>query len=145
MKTIVLIGVLLILPFLTFSQRGNGKKNGHYKNGKHDKQSYVYVNHFYGPPKVVYVTKKHKGPPAWAPAYGYRHRNIYFPQYKCYYDTFDGVYIYLSGRRWVRTFSPPSFMINVDLNIARKVELDLDVAQPQAYFQQHIVLYPPIP
>lgn len=145
MKTIALICTILILPLLVFSQKGQGKGKGNSKGGKKEyyKQSSD-VKPFSKSKTAVYKSK-HKGPPYWAPAHGYRHRNVYFPQYKCYYDTYDGVYIYLSGTRWIRTYSPPSFMVNVDLSLARKVELDLDVAQPQIYFEQHIVLYPPFP
>jgi len=143
MKAIVLIVALLSMPFLMFSQRENGKK--HYKKNKHGKESYVYIKPFYGPPKIVYITKKHSVPPAWAPAEGYKHRNVYFPQYKCYYDNHDGVYIYSSGKNWVRTMAPPEFMTNVDLSSATKVELESDVSEPQVYFEQHIKRYPPIP
>lgn len=148
MKTIAVICTILILPFLVFSQKGQGqgKGKGHSKGGKKEyyKQSSD-EKPFKKSTTVNYKDKKHKGPPYWAPAHGYRHRNIYFPQYKCYYDTYDGVYIYLSGTRWIRTYSPPSFMVKVDLNLARKVELDLDVAEPQIHFEQHIILYPPFP
>lgn len=141
MKTLGLIVALCLLSFLTFSQKGNGK--GFFKKVKHHKHSFVYVKPFYGPPKLVYITRKHKVPPTWA--YVYKYRNVYFPQYKCYYDTFDGVYIYKSGQRWSKTFSPPAFLSHVDLNSAQKVELDLDVAEPQVYFEQHVTQYPAMP
>lgn len=148
MKTLALILAMLMVPFLGFSQKGHGKGNKGQGKGKVEKKVYKQssdVKPFKKSTTVIYKDKKHKGPPYWAPAHGYRHRNIYFPQYKCYYDTYDGVYIYLSGTRWIRTYSPPSFMVSVDLSLARKVELDLDVVEPQIYFEQHIVLYPPFP
>lgn len=143
MKAVVLIGVFSLFPFLLFSQRENSKK--HYKKGNYSKESFVYIKPFYGPPKIVYITKKAKDPPSWAPANGYKHRNIYFPQFKCYYDTYTGIYIYKSGIRWTRTFSPPELMIKEDLSSVKKVELDLDVDEPQVYFEQHSALYPPAP
>lgn len=145
MKAIVLLGALCMLPFFTYSQKDNSKGQASLKKVKHSKMSYVYVKPFYGPPKRVYITKKHKAPPSWAPANGYKHRNIYFPEYKCYYDTYTGIYTYRSGERWSRTFSPPALMINQDLKLAEKVELDLDVEEPQVYFEQHTALYSRIP
>ena len=147
MKTIILISAMLILPYFAISQKGHGKGNGKgHSNGEgrhsHKKTSVV---HPFNAVPVVYKSKKHKGPPYWAPANGYRHRNVYFPQYQCYYDSYNGEYIYLSNQRWIRAYSPPSIMVNVDLGLARKVELDVDVARPQIYFEQHIVLYPSFP
>lgn len=141
MKTLELILALCLLPFVTFSQ----KENEPLKKEKHKNKSFVYVKPFYGPPKLIYITKKHKAPPLWASAHDYKHRNVYFPKYKCYYDTFDGVYIYKSGQRWAKTFSPPAFLNQVDLSSAQKVELELDAAEPQVYFEQHVTQYPSMP
>jgi len=143
MKTIALICAILMFPFLAFSQKGHGKGKGQSKGVK--KEYYKQSSSEKPFKKSTAVYKKHKGPPYWAPANGYRYRNVYFPQYKCYYDTYEGVYIYLSGTRWVRTYTVPSFMVKTDLSLARKVELDVDVAEPQIYFEQHIILYPPFP
>lgn len=153
MKTIILILAIALLPFYSFSQKGHGKGHGNgnggkeksYKGGdKSYKKSTVIIHQ--GPEQVVYKSKKRHGPPSWAPAHGYRHRHVYFPAYKCYYDNYDGMYIYYSGTRWIRTYSVPVFMVNVNLSNARVVELDYDnIATPQIYFEQHIVLYPPFP
>ena len=154
MKTIILILAIALIPFYSFSQKGHGKGHGNgnggkeksYKGGnKSSKKSAVVVSPR-GQSGVVYKEKKRHGPPSWAPAHGYRHRHVYFPAYKCYYDTYNGVYIYLSGTRWVTAISPPTFMLNVNLSSARKVELNIDdVPKPQIYFEQHVVLYPPFP
>lgn len=156
MKTLALIVALSILPFYGFTQKGHGKGHGNSGKGNYrSEKSYkgegnksyktkaVIVS---GSQTVVYKQKGRKGPPPWAPAHGYRHRHVYFPQYQCYYDNYDGVYIYYSGARWIRTYSIPSFMIGVNLSAARIVELNMDnVVAPQINFEQHIVLYPPFP
>lgn len=130
MKTIVLIGLMLLcIPHFVVAQKGNGhaKKHVKYKeNYKHD--------------VVVYHKTKRKGPPDWAPANGYRHRYIFFPEHRCYYDNYYGVYIYRKGKIWVSSYTRPWFIINI--STTKKVELNIDdIPKPQIYFEQHISIY----
>ena len=65
-----------------------------------------------GPPGQQFVPpghrKKHKGPPDWAPAHGYREkqRYRYYPGYKIYHDPATGLFWSKQGGRWVQS-SPP--------------------------------------
>ena len=60
------------------------------------------------------VAKKHKkqGPPAHAPAHGYRakHQYRYYPSESVYYDTGRGLYFYLKGSNWEVGASLPSIL-----------------------------------
>jgi len=115
MKAIGLIVAMSLLPFLMFSQRGNGKENRHHRKTKHDKESFVYITSFYGPPKLVYITKKNKLESSWAPPIGFKRH------------------------------TPPALMKDVGLSLARKAELNNEEEQPQVYFDKHSSLYPSIP
>lgn len=138
MKTFVWIIMLILLPIIGFSQKGHHKQKNH--NEKMTK-----TKSYNGYEKItVYDTKKYKtkrkGPPPWAPAHGYRHRYIYFPEHKCYYDIYEGYYIYRKGTLWVTSFVKPVFIINI--STTKKVELNIDSQPwPQVYFEQHIILY----
>ena len=86
---------------------------------------------------------KPKGPPPWAPAHGYRAktRHVYFPDQNFYYDVQKSVYIYLSGDKWQVGVKLPSFYAEIDLKVAAKVELELDMDSPQKFNSDHIVKY----
>ena len=113
--------VLLLYSEPAFAQ---GKGHGHGKR-KHD---------------VVVV--KHKGPPPWAPAHGYRHRHIFFPDYRCYYDNTNDVYIYINNGKWEISTSLPLFLKGVDLKVTEQIELELDdIDNPQSLFDEHVKLY----
>lgn len=85
-----------------------------------------------------------KGPPAWAPAHGYRSdRHVYFPDYYTFYDPNRG-YVYWQEDRWVTSRTLPVFMHGVDLNGARMNILD-DVelsAKPEVEFRLWRERYP---
>ncbi|MCC6838037.1 MAG: hypothetical protein IT234_05810 [Bacteroidia bacterium] len=137
MKTLILTICSLLLFSVGFAQKGHGHKGNHQsksvKHGIHHHSSNGIM--YYQPVKV-----KRKGPPSWAPANGYRHRYIFFPEHKCYYDNFNGIYIYRKGSIWVTSYQTPSFIFNI--SITRKVELNIDgVSKPQIYFKQHVALY----
>lgn len=136
MKTsIKFILFLFVFPLLGLAQKGHGHGHGksHYKNGGN--KVVVYQHAGYSLVKV-----KRKGPPAWAPAYGYKHRHVYFPEYRCYYDTYTGLYIYRRNGIWIRAYSMPTFLVNI--GTTRKVELSIDAEpNPQVYYEQHIVIY----
>lgn len=132
MKTIVLISLMLLcIPHFAIAQKGKGhaKKQVKYKeNYKHDAVAYHY-----------HKTKR-KGPPDWAPANGYRHRYVFFPEHRCYYDNYNGFYIFKKGSVWVTSYNRPWFILNI--STTKKVELNIDnIPKPQIYIEQHITLY----
>ena len=82
--------------------------------------------------------------PFWAPIHHYKHRHLYFPRYQCYYDNDEGIYIYHNGEQWVRQFSLPTFMKNINFSSVQIVELEIDrISDPQSQFAEHLLLYPP--
>ena len=82
--------------------------------------------------------------PYWAPVHHFKHRHLYFPKYQCYYDSYDGVYIYHDGEKWVRRYAVPSFMSNINFSSMQVVELEIDQeSNPQSQFAEHFILYPP--
>ncbi len=89
------------------------------------------------------VAQKGGGPPPWAPAHGYRAktRHVYFPDHNFYFDVQKNVYIYLSGDKWQVGVKLPSIYSGVNLNVASKVELELETDSPQKYNKDHIVKY----
>ena len=86
---------------------------------------------------------KAKGPPAWAPAHGYRANTtyIYFPDQNVYFDLQKSLYISLSGNNWQIEASLPSVFSGVDLSIVAKIELDLTTDTPQKYNSDHKAKY----
>ncbi len=84
-----------------------------------------------------------KGPPPWAPAHGYRakFRQIYYPQYNFYYDTYKHVYIYMGGHGWEINVSLPARYAHIDLNACRRVPLNIDSDRPYIYNHDHMVRY----
>ena len=89
--------------------------------------------------KVKTSYKKETGPPLWAPAYGYRAktRYVYFQDHNCYYDNDRGVYIYLKTGNWEISAKIPDLLKNVDLSAAIKIDLDMDVDNPQKFNVEH--------
>lgn len=87
---------------------------------------------------------KEIGPLPWAPAYGYRAktRYVYFKDYDVYYDNTRGVYIFISGRKWVVTAKLPSVLTGIDLVAAVKIDLDFDGDDPQRDHDSHQKKYP---
>lgn len=75
-----------------------------------------------------YVTYRHhrSGPPAWAPAYGYRYntRYIYYRDYNVYYDCHRDVFITWTGRNWAFTTRIPDAMCHVDFRTATVAGID---------------------
>ena len=140
MKTFAVLFVLMSMGLSGFAQKGHGHGKPHQVKQEVKVYNHYPDNHitvYNGPPHAGY---KHHKMPYWAPAYGYRHRHIFFPEYGCYYDTYSGAYIYRHGGVWITSYQVPAFIINI--GTTRKVELDIDnVPRPQVYFEQHISLY----
>lgn len=91
-------------------------------------------------PHHHHKVKKH-GPPAHAPAHGYRakHRYRYYPDACVYYDTGRGVYFYLNNGAWQMSVSLPGF---IRLGSAF-VSLEMDIGEPYRYNDEHRQQYPP--
>lgn len=85
------------------------------------------------------VKKSGGGPPAWAPAHGYRAktRHVFFKEYDVYYDLQRSVYISLSGSNWVVSAEIPAKIANVNLSAAVQLEIDLDADDPQRLYRNH--------
>jgi hypothetical protein len=138
MKTLIIIITTFLLCNSIIAQKGKGHGAHHQKFEKqHPHKQYSSKKVVYYQPALVV---KRKGPPSWAPANGYRHRYVFFPEHNCYYDNFNGIYIYRKGGTWVNSYTMPSFIFNI--NFTRKVELTIDAApKPQIYFEHHVALY----
>ncbi len=84
------------------------------------------------------------GPPAHAPAYGYRAKHMYMYQYypsvSVYRDTGTGMYFYLSGSNWQVGATLPDAL---KVNLGSSVTLEMDTDKPYIYNDQHRQQYPP--
>ncbi len=82
------------------------------------------------------------GPPAHAPAWGYRskHHYRYYPSASVYYEASSGLYFYLSGANWQASASLPDAL---KVKLGSYVSLDLDTDKPYIYNDQHRKQYPP--
>ena len=96
-------------------------------------------------PEQHQVKHKHKqkkgGPPAHAPAHGYRakHQYRYYPSSKVYHDTRRGLYFYLKGDNWDVGASLPS---KLQAGLGNYVNLELDTDTPYLYHKRHIKQFP---
>jgi hypothetical protein len=90
------------------------------------------------------LLKKHKkgGPPAHAPAHGYRAKRQYryYPSSSVYYDTGRGLYFYLKGDNWEVGASLPS---SLRVGLGDSVSIELDTDKPYNHYKEHIKKYPP--
>ncbi len=88
--------------------------------------------------------QKHKkgGPPAHAPAHGYRakHKYRYYPDCSVYHDTERGLYFYINGGNWEIGASLPN---NLQMELGESVSLELDTDRPYTYNADHVKQYPP--
>ena len=87
---------------------------------------------------------KHKkgGPPARAPAHGYRakHKYRYYPDCSVYHDAKRGLYFYIKGGKWEVGASLPN---NLQIRLGESVSLELDTDRPYTYHADHVKQYPP--
>ena len=86
--------------------------------------------------------KKKGGPPAHAPAHGYRakHQYRYYPSRSVYYDTGRGLYFYLKGSSWEIGASLPS---GLRVGLGDYVSMELDTDKPYIHHKEHANKYPP--
>ena len=82
------------------------------------------------------------GPPAHAPAHGYRakHAYRYYPSSCVYFDTSSKVYFYLKGDNWTMSVSLPQ---EIQLRLGSYVSMELDTDRPYIHFQEHKRRHPP--
>lgn len=84
---------------------------------------------------------KKNGPPAHAPAHGYRakHSYRYYRNEHTYYDPDRHLYFYLEGDGWRIAASLPSHIkLSNDY-----ISVELDTDKPYEYYEEHSGKYPP--
>jgi hypothetical protein len=83
-----------------------------------------------------------KGPPAHAPAHGYRakHHYRYYPSCSVYYDSGRRIYFYIEGDNWEVGASLPS---RLRLGLGDSVSIELDTDKPYIHHEDHVKKYPP--
>lgn len=93
-------------------------------------------------PRPKVVSAKKNGPPAHAPAHGYRskHQYKYYPSASVYHDSDRGLYFYLSGSNWKVAASLP---IDLKVRLGSSVRMELETEKPYIYNDQHRKQYPP--
>ena len=86
--------------------------------------------------------QKKQGPPAHAPAHGYRakHQYRYYPSRSVYYDTDRGLYFYLKGDNWEVGASLPG---SLRVGLGDAVDIELDTDRPYIHHAEHVKQYPP--
>jgi hypothetical protein len=84
---------------------------------------------------------KKQGPPAHAPAHGYRakHQYRYYPSRSVYYDTDRGLYFYLKGDNWEVGASLPG---SLRVGLGDAVNIDLETDKPYIHHADHVKQYP---
>ena len=82
------------------------------------------------------------GPPAHAPAYGYRakHAYWYYPDSYVYFDTARRVYFYLEDNNWRVSVSLPRYF---QVNLGDHVAIEMDSDRPYSRFDDHRKKFPP--
>jgi hypothetical protein len=92
-------------------------------------------------PQVKHKQKK-GGPPAHAPAHGYRAKRQYryYPSKKVYYDTDRGLYFHLKVDNWEVGASLPS---HLRADLGESVTFELDTDKPYVHNSDHVKMYPP--
>ena len=96
--------------------------------------------------KYSEVGHKHKhrskGPPAHAPAHGYRakHQYRYYPSRSVYYDTGRKLYFYIKADNWEVGASLPN---HIRIGLGESVNIELDTDKPYIHHAEHEKKYPP--
>jgi hypothetical protein len=93
-------------------------------------------------PVVVAKSKPKGGPPAHAPAHGFRakHHYRYYPSCYVYFDVSRKCYFYLSGDRWKVSASLP---VHMRVQLGNYVSIEMDTDRPYTKFKEHKKKYPP--
>jgi len=87
-------------------------------------------------------TARRHGPPAHAPAYGYRakHAYWYYPNSYVYFDAARRVYFYLEDDNWRVSVSLPRYF---QVNLGGHVVIEMDSDRPYTRFDDHRKEFPP--
>jgi len=82
------------------------------------------------------------GPPAHAPAHGYRAKHLYryYPSCYVYFDVSRKCYFYLAGNGWRVSASLP---VHMRAQLGDYVSIEMDTDRPYTRFQEHKKKYPP--
>jgi hypothetical protein len=82
------------------------------------------------------------GPPAHAPAHGYRakHQYRYYPSCSVYFDIGRAVYFYLEGDNWRVGVELPN---HLRVRLGRSVVIEMDTDRPYIEHRYHKQKYPP--
>jgi len=82
------------------------------------------------------------GPPAHAPAHGYRakHSYRYYPSCSVYFDINRSVYFYLEGDNWRISVELPNHLL---IRLGDYVVVEMDTDRPYLDHQNHKKKYPP--
>jgi hypothetical protein len=93
-------------------------------------------------PVVVAKSKPKGGPPAHAPAHGYRakHHYRYYPSCYVYFDISRKCYFYLDGDNWKVSVSLP---VSLRAQLGEYVSIEMDTDRPYTKFEDHKKTYPP--
>ena len=93
-------------------------------------------------PNPTVVKSKSNGPPAHAPAHGYRAKRQYryFPSASVYHDASRGLYFYLSGSNWQIGATLPQ---DLRIRLGSSVSIEMETDRPYIYYDQHKKQYPP--
>lgn len=76
--------------------------------------------------------------PTWCDNYHEeRIQYVYLPELECYYDNYDGVYIYYGPRGWCRSAYLPDYCYGYDIHRAPRVVIDYRGNCPWTYFDYH--------
>ncbi|HLT41227.1 MAG TPA: hypothetical protein VKZ95_00865 [Sphingobacteriaceae bacterium] len=146
---------LLLAAFFLFGSADALAQNHKNKNSEKSRKEYykkqeknrkAYKKHDQKKYKKHYVkVHKRKGPPAWAPAHGYRAKNhVYFRDYHTFYDPYRDGYVYRRNNKWIFSRNVPTFLVGVNLGSAR-INLIQDIpvnTRPEQYYSRYSSQYP---
>lgn len=162
MKRFKIYSLLLAATFFLFGSadvlaqnRNNGNRNNnsekarkeYYKQQEKERKAYnkyIEKQNKNNDRNYSYVGKRN-GPPAWAPAHGYRAKNhVYFRDYQTFYDPYREGYVYRRNDKWVFSRSVPTFLVGVNLGSARmNIITDIPVnRRPEQYYSRYANRYP---
>ena len=130
MKKINIFSLAILVLFLTSTLASADSFSFSWSNGQEQNQS------------PAASQPKQNGPPAHAPAYGYRAKHMYhyYPSASVYRDTSTGMYFYLSGSNWQVGATLPDAL---KVKLGSAVTLEMDTDKPYIYNDQHRQKYPP--
>ncbi|MCB0428521.1 MAG: hypothetical protein H6585_14740 [Flavobacteriales bacterium] len=120
------------------------KEEDHHPDGEHHHDKDNHPGHGNGHGHGQAKAKTH-GPPAWAPAHGYRRRFVYFPKYETYYDNEKKVYVEKDPKNpkvWKEEENVPEKLKNVDLKKEVKVEVENEVQKVNEIHEEIKKKYP---